>query len=674
MLITTKLVVVFLTISILPLCIFASLIYLQIEQHIKNETLNNLDTIASIQKNRIQNMLDQNVERLVMFTNRVQLKIELDQYNKKNSIHSQQFINNLLEAAKSEIKSFKEISILDTNGKVVASTNKAEIGSNKSKEEFFLKGLKHNEVTIIFKDKENPTNMREYLAGPLTLDGKTIGVAAIESDAANSFFTTSQNYEGLGQTGEFYVAKKDKNGDALLISSLRFVANAPLNYKVSKDEINAPIIQSTILKKENIITDSLDYRGEPVLAATRHLESPDWGLVIKIDKKEAFATLDNLRHLIMITGTIISALIIVASLVIGKSISRPIIKLRNAAEEIANGNLDISLREINSFNSCENKVKNNKDEIKDLALQFDKMRQNINYTNTNLQELVHQKTKDLEKAIEDLKEKERHLTDANEKLRLLDKLKNDFINIAAHELRTPTQAILAFADLLVIYPDKKVVIETIQRNARRLKRLISDILDVTKIENQRLILKKETLNITNLVFSTIEEYREQTKKIASTKKIEFSMDVPKEKDVLIYADRERIIQVISNLLDNAVKFIEKEGSIHLMIKIKRDETDMKEMDDADHDQDQVIISIKDTGISIPEEIFPILFTKFTAKSITGAGLGLYISKSIIEAHGGRIWAENNNDEKGVTFTLSLPLSKKENSINNRYSEVSQNGK
>ena len=218
MLITTKLIVVFLTISILPLGIFASVIYLQTEQHIKNETLNNLNTIASIQKNRVQNMLDQNVERLVMFTNRVQLKMELDQYNKKNSIQSQQFINNLLEAAKSEIKSFNDISILDTNGKVVASTDKAEIGRNKSKEEFFLKGLKHNEVTIFFKDKENPNAIREYLAGPLTLNGRTIGVAAIESDAGNYFFTTSQNYEGLGQTGEFYVAKQDKDGDALLIS------------------------------------------------------------------------------------------------------------------------------------------------------------------------------------------------------------------------------------------------------------------------------------------------------------------------------------------------------------------------------------------------------------------------------------------------------------------------
>jgi len=149
------------------------------------------------------------------------------------------------------------------------------------------------------------------------------------------------------------------------------------------------------------------------------------------------------------------------------------------------------------------------------------------------------------------------------------------------------------------------------------------------------------------------------------------LDIPKEKDVLIYADKERIVQVISNLLDNSIKFIEKEGSIYLMIKIKRDWINIKEMNDDDNNRDQVVISIKDTGMSIPEDIFPILFTKFTAKSITGAGLGLYISKSIVEAHGGRIRAENNNDGKGVTFTLSLPLSKKEN---NNYSEVNQNGR
>jgi len=117
-----------------------------------------------------------------------------------------------------------------------------------------------------------------------------------------------------------------------------------------------------------------------------------------------------------------------------------------------------------------------------------------------------------------MREKETHLMEANEKLRLLDKLKNDFINIASHELRTPTQAILAFADLLTIYPEKKVVIESIQRNARRLKRLISDVLDVTRIENHRLVLKKENLNITNLVSSIIDENKEQIKKCPLLKK------------------------------------------------------------------------------------------------------------------------------------------------------------
>jgi signal transduction histidine kinase len=658
MLITTKLIVVFLTISLIPLFIFAFIIYLQTEQYIKKETLDKLDAIASIQKNRVQTMLDQNIERLIMFTNRIQLKDELDQYNKQKSIQSQQFINNLLDSAKSDIPSFKDISILDTNGIVVASTNK-EIGSNQSKEEYFLNGINHNDVTIIFKDKASPNTIREYLTGPLVLNGKTIGVAAIESDSASNFFTAFQNNEGLGQTGEFYVAEKDKNGDALLISPLRNISDTSLNFKVSKNETDSPIIQATILKKEKIITDAQDYRGEPVLSATRYIKAADWGLVVKIDKKEAFASLDNLKYLIIFTGTIIGFLIIIASLVLGKSITKPIINLRNASKEIANGNLDVKLKEIDNFTLSKNTGGESKDEIKDLAFQFDKMRQNIRSTNTNLQELIHQKTKDLEKVVEELKEKEIHLIEANKKLQLLDKLKNDFINIAAHELRTPTQAILTFADLLPSYPDKKEIIETIQRNARRLKRLIRDILDVTKIESQKLVLRKEIFNVTDLVYSIIEEYREQIKKSPLCKNIKFYFLFPNEKDLFVYADKERITQVISNLLDNSIKFIEDEGSIYISIKkISRSER-IKYITDLNR-EDQVIISIRDTGTGILEEIYPKLFTKFATKSITGTGLGLYISKSIIEAHGGQIWAENNDKDKGAKFSLKLPLIEREN--------------
>ena len=294
-----------------------------------------------------------------------------------------------------------------------------------------------------------------------------------------------------------------------------------------------------------------------------------------------------------------------------------------------------------------------------MAFQFDKMRQNIQSTNTNLQELVHQKTKDLEKVVEELKEKEIHLIEANKKLQLLDKLKNDFINIAAHELRTPTQAILTFADLLPSYPDKKEIIETIQRNARRLKRLIRDILDVTKIESQKLVLRKEIFNVTDLVYSIIEEYKEQIKKSPLCKNIKFYFLFPNEKDLFVYADKERITQVISNLLDNSIKFIEDEGSIYISIKkISRSER-IKDNTDLNK-EDQVIISIRDTGTGILEEIYPKLFTKFATKSITGTGLGLYISKSIIEAHGGQIWAENNDKDKGAKFSLSLPLIEREN--------------
>ncbi len=468
MLITTKLIVVFLSLSLIPLFVFAFIIYLQTEQYIKKETLDKLNAIASVQKDRIQTMLDQNIEKLVMFTNRIQLKEELDHYNKQKSIRSQQFITNLLESAKSEIRSFKDISILDTHGKVIASTDK-EIGSNQSKEKYFLNGINHNDVTIIFKNNKNPNTIKEYLTGPLILNGTTIGVAAIESDSANTFFNALQSYIGLGQTGESYLAKKDRNGDALIISPLRFESNAPFNLKVNKNETGIPIIQATILKKENINTNSTDYRGKPVLAATRYIKDADWGLVIKVDKKEAFAVLDNLKYLIIATGTVIGILIIIASLGFGKSITKPIIELRNAAKEIANDNINFKLNEINNFTRSRNKNKDNTNEIKDLAIQFDKMKQNIQSTNTNLQGLVYQKTKDLENVVEELREKEMHLIEANKKLQLVDKLKNDFINIAAHELRTPTQAILTFTDLLSVYPNRQEVIDTIQRNAKRLK-------------------------------------------------------------------------------------------------------------------------------------------------------------------------------------------------------------
>ena len=246
--------------------------------------------------------------------------------------------------------------------------------------------------------------------------------------------------------------------------------------------------------------------------------------------------------------------------------------------------------------------------------------------NRRLSGIVKSKTAELEQANTSLQE-------AVEQLKDHDRMQREFINVAAHELRTPTQAIIGYSDLFYLRPDsREEAIKAITRNAQRLETLTRDILDVTRIEGHRLDLNKEKFDISEVVASAIEDTRSRVDD--SNIKFEYS-----PRKLLVEADRMRISQVLSNLLSNAVKFT-KQGTVYIS---------------ADNKDGQLIVSVKDTGSGIDLEIMSRLFTKFTTKSQTGTGLGLFISKSIIEAHGGRIWAENNKDGKGATFTFRLPL-------------------
>jgi signal transduction histidine kinase len=246
--------------------------------------------------------------------------------------------------------------------------------------------------------------------------------------------------------------------------------------------------------------------------------------------------------------------------------------------------------------------------------------------NRRLSGIVKSKTAELEQANTSLQE-------AVEQLKDHDRMQREFINVAAHELRTPTQAIIGYSDLFYLRPEsREEAIKAITRNAERLETLTRDILDVTRIEGHRLDLNKEKFDISEVVASAIEDTRRRVDD--SNIKFEYS-----PRKVLVEADRMRISQVLSNLLSNAVKFT-KQGTVYIS---------------ADNKDGQLIVSVKDTGSGIDPEIISRLFTKFTTKSQTGTGLGLFISKSIIEAHGGRIWAENNKDGKGATFTFRLPL-------------------
>ena len=254
----------------------------------------------------------------------------------------------------------------------------------------------------------------------------------------------------------------------------------------------------------------------------------------------------------------------------------------------------------------------------------------------------------------------------NEELKRADKMQKEFINIASHELRTPTQAILSYSELLQKHPERREeMIQALSRNAARLQRLTDDILDVTRIESETLMLKIEPLNIGDLISDIIEDYRNQIEKNNDNVKLHYYFE-PKTK-IIVEADRARLIQVISNLLDNALKFTKSKvenssGSIYVTAEKKNKENGNKNQ--------EIIISIKDTGKGIDSEIMPRLFTKFATKSETGTGLGLFICKSIIEVHSGRIWAENNTDGNGATFTFSLPISQQQQEQEPRLSSSS----
>jgi two-component system, OmpR family, sensor histidine kinase VicK len=233
---------------------------------------------------------------------------------------------------------------------------------------------------------------------------------------------------------------------------------------------------------------------------------------------------------------------------------------------------------------------------------------------------------------------------SHEELMIFDKMQQEFINVAAHELRTPIQPILSITQILrsrAIDSRQQELLDIVIRNAKRLNRLSDEILDVTRLESQKLELKKEKFNLNNIVLNAMDDI--VLSNDFSSKNLQLLYE-PRE--ILLEADKSRIAEVISNLLNNAIKFTQK-GTITISVEI--DKTDKNNI------KNWLVVSVKDTGQGIDATMLPRLFTKFASKSYHGTGLGLFISKGIVEAHGGKIWAKNNIDEIGATFSFSLPV-------------------
>jgi signal transduction histidine kinase len=267
--------------------------------------------------------------------------------------------------------------------------------------------------------------------------------------------------------------------------------------------------------------------------------------------------------------------------------------------------------------------------------------------NKILEAKVELRTGELNKTNDRLQKALGALEETNERLKLRDKAQQEFINVAAHELRTPVAPILMMSRFLdknsnpgakqVVMPREDL--EVILRSARRLKALTNDILDTAKIESQCLTLNKVNCDLDEVLSPIIDDARNEGARIGSVRILY------EPRHIGLCVDKEKVAQVASNLLNNAIKFM-KQGTISVKSEVAQQDG-----------RSLVIITIADTGTGIDAEILPRLFTKFATKTEagTGTGLGLYISKSIAEAHGGKIWGRNNEDGPGATFGFSLPL-------------------
>jgi len=263
--------------------------------------------------------------------------------------------------------------------------------------------------------------------------------------------------------------------------------------------------------------------------------------------------------------------------------------------------------------------------------------------NKRLERMVSKKTSELISRTEELEISNRNLEKAYEDLKIHEKLQTEFVNIAAHELRTPIQPLLGAAELIesqfqgkdkieVTHPE----IEMILRNAKRLERLSSDILEVSRIESGALRLNRETFSLAYIIAGAVKDAMNQSNFNPDKLTIRYHAD-----DIFVHADREKTIQVITNLLTNAIKFTD-EGTISVTTQ-------------RDKDNKLALVTVRDSGSGIDSEIVSKLFEKFATKSEQGTGIGLYISKKIVEAHGGNILGENNLDGPGATFKFTIPL-------------------
>lgn len=597
--------------SIIALNTFTRSLETEITEELKISALNAMDKLSRLMFERLADL------RFLTYPGNTMISSSDD------NITLEEKVEYLRQIEKAN-KAYASISIYNASGIKIGDTRSIDIGVNDAREPFYK-----NAINGTYYYDSVPTYSRSlgqhvvHFSGPLYDVGKKNridGVLVLK-------FPLNKINEIMAEAGGTISSNANielVSGDGLLIYSNND-RKAVLQKMVTGLKIFDKLQNSTNRVESEIVAGDtggelmntifigskepgfLDYRGN------------NWSLILGINTEDAFRSISFLSAQFIIVAAIILSISTFLVFIFARSISRPIIKLRDVTNEVSKGNLGIKV----------DLQKSGGNELKQLSSSFENMRQTI-----------------LARTEEVLR--------VNEELKLKDRLKDEFINVAAHELRTPIQPILGLCEILrskikkgsTSNPrsEEEQLLDIIVKNAKRLRGLAQEILDVTRIESKGFDLNLETFDLVSLLSNIVTDTREQISKLERDINITFELEGKPTNGtevILVNADKDKITQVISNLLGNAVKFT-KDGSISVKVS-------------TDKESGEAIICIKDTGQGIDPGIVPHLFTKFSSKSFEGIGLGLFIAKNIVEAHGGRVWAENNSDGKGAVFFFTLKI-------------------
>ncbi len=576
-----------LCISLVPITVITIVYYLKASSRLKEHQINELAAIAEAKKVHILTGTEAKKGRTVDFSSDGFIRDRLERISRatipnKNLVKS---LNRHLSISKKPLDpKIMGIAVLNTKGIVVAATHEGWIGKDLSSETVFLQGMETPQKTAYLAPPDRSPLCGEIcvcITAPITsrkfTNEKTgIIINCYDLDILHEVTTPSAR---RGTTGEVYLV----NRNMVMITRSRFIEDAPLRLRVDTEPVRK------ILATGQEMTGTYpDYRGVPVVGVSLYLPEYDWILLSEIDEAELFAPLRSLGIIALMLGSVCGTAVIGMGVLFSVSISRPINRLKNATDKFAHGNLQQRV------------VIDSGDEIGGLASSFNIMADNL----------------------------QREIINANK----ANEAKSLFLSSMSHELRTPMNSILGFAQLLKndtnepLSASQSQSVDVILNSGNHLLALINDVLDLSRIESGQLTVSDEPIRLEQVIQEIIGAFES----IAENSGITIINKV-RQCNMFIKADKTRLKQVLTNLMSNAIKYNKPGGKVTVACKLSG--------------SNLVRLSIQDNGFGIPKEKLTSLFKPFERlgqekSNIEGTGIGLTITKRLVELMGGSIWVES----------------------------------